>query len=57
MEVILTAYPKIFLFGANGSFRTKNEFDILPHNSGSAVRIALQFCTIKGAKRETWKLY
>ena len=57
MEVILTAYPKIFLFGANGSFRTKNEFDILPHNSGSAVKIALQFCTIKGAKREKWKLY
>ena len=23
-----------------------------PQNSGSAVRIALQFCTMKGAKRE-----
>ena len=23
-----------------------------PHNSGSAVRIVLQFCTMKGAKRD-----
>ena len=28
------------------------ECHILPHNSGSALRIVLQFCTIKGPKRD-----
>ena len=28
------------------------ECHILPHSSGSAVRIVLQFCTMKGAKRD-----
>ena len=28
------------------------ECHILPHNSGSAVRIILQFCTMKGAMRD-----
>ena len=54
MEVILMAYPKNFLFGANGSFwfRLQNVSHILSHNSGSAVRIVLQFCTMKGAKKD-----
>ena len=50
MEVMLMAHSKKFWFGGNGSFRTQN----VPssHNSGSAVRIVLQFCTMKGAKRD-----
>ena len=28
------------------------ECHILPHNSGSAKRIVLQFCIMKGAKRD-----
>ena len=38
------AYPKKFLGGG--------ECQILPNSSGFAVRIVLQFCTMKGAKRD-----
>ena len=37
------------MFGANGPFKTQM---VHPHNSGSAVRIVLQCCTMKGAKRD-----
>ena len=35
-----------------GHFDLKPRIHILSHNSGSAVRIVLQFCTMKGTKRD-----
>ena len=46
MEVVLMALPKKSLFGSNVPFRTQSGA------AGSAVRIVLQFCPMKGAKRD-----
>ena len=48
LEVILMAYPKEFLFGANGPLGPRMSH-ILPHKSGSVIRIFLQFYTMKEA--------
>ena len=47
MEIILMAFPKNFLLGANEPFSKM----VCPHNSGSAVRNVLQFCLMKRLKR------
>ena len=43
------AFPKKSCLGQMGHLRPKMA---RPHNSGSAVRIVLQCCTMKGAKRD-----
>ena len=49
MEIMLMAFPKKLCLGQMGHLRPKM---VHPHNSGSTVRIVLQCCTIKGAKRD-----
>ena len=50
-QKLLMTQPKKFLFGENGPFRTQNVTSCLT-DFGSAVRIVLQFCTLKEAKRD-----
>ena len=49
MEIILMAFPKNSFFEKMGHLGPRMAHT---HNSGSTVRIALQFCTMKGAKRD-----
>ena len=49
MEMILMASEKIV---CDQWALLDLECHILPHNSGSAKRIVLQFCIMKGAKRD-----
>ena len=49
MEMILIASEKIV---CDQWAILDLECHILPHNSGSAKRIVLQFCIMKGAKRD-----
>ena len=42
-------FPKKSFLGKMGHLRPKM---VHPHHSGSAVRIVLQYCTMKGAKRD-----
>ena len=48
MEIVLMAFSKKCLWQI-GHLRPKMAY---PHNSGSTVKIVLQCCTMKGAKRD-----
>ena len=49
MEIILMAFPKKSCLRQMSHLRPKVE---RPHNSGSAARIVLQCCIMKGANRD-----
>ena len=51
MEVMMMAYPEKIPVWHKWTI-SDPECHILPHNSGFAVTIVLQFCIMKGAKRD-----
>ena len=53
MKMILIVFSKKkYLFWVNGPFWVKRFGPMVhPHNSGSAVRIVIKFCTMKRANR------